>query len=150
MSPPEDSPAEKLLASLMYVSGASGRQMWSVWEPGDSTRYRVLIVRAYPTRVAPRLPSTVLSGLLITVDEGWERDQSIVVMAPNHDYQKWSAALWLQRGYPAGWWGAVRPLLSVMDWVVPEEIDSTYSPQAAVDIGVLLNAREGSLGDDLV
>lgn len=139
-------PAEELIA---YMNTAEDGPTWAVWEPGDFTRYKILKVDARPLWFTRRLPSTQLVGLLVTMDEGLLRDQTILVMKPHHDYQRWHAALWLQRGYPPGWWGAIRPLLSALEWVVPTEADVRYSAQAGVDIGKLMDASEEMPGDDL-
>lgn len=110
-----------------------------IWEPGDATRYwTTLVTMDVPDGFSATIYHFYRSGLLVGMDEGLNRNDALFIRQPQEEYQRWKASKWVDGGYPLGWWAGLRPLLSALEWVAPEETNTRYNPQAAIDIGKLL------------
>ena len=104
---------------------------WARWAPGDSTRYVVLHVVAYPERfdVAGQVHCLVVST-------GGEQ----LVIPRFSGVERWTPELFLKRFGEryAGWWAGVRPVLAAFGWTSTRADDLAYDSRDAEEIGRLL------------
>lgn len=116
---------------------------WFYWAPGDTTKYRAVLLQAAPTLtmyqhhvstlvtdyVSPSsldvMPRTV-AMLVVQVAEGVLRNDSLVINAPEDEFNRWNPMRWIDRGFPPGWWAGVRPLLAMLEWTEPDYADVKF------------------------
>lgn len=106
---------------------------WARWAPGDSTRYVVVHVVAYPDGFDP-----VGQVHCLVFSVGTEQ---IVISRPRSGGAlQWTPALFLAKFGEryAGWWAGIRPVLAAFNWTETRADDLAYSSRDAIEIGELL------------
>lgn len=100
---------------------------WAWWTPGDATRYHVTLINAAPSS------STMGNGLCgtfralaVTVESFGPRPITIVIPRPSDEDDRYTAAEWVYRAFPGGWWAGVRPLLAALGWTPETDRDTRY------------------------
>lgn len=132
--------AEQVIESIRR-STQSGTPGWAWYSPGDSTKYRILLITAYPVHLARLEEAKPYNALLVQVIDTVPTDPKSVLVTEPSEYNKFTPDMWLDLGYPAGWWAAVRPLLAVLDWTDDQFSSQVFEPSDGRDIDYALTAR---------
>lgn len=112
-------------------SGFSG---WVWFAPGDSTRYRVHLIRMVPVHADGPMESVpVTRSLLVQVDTDPVNPKSLVITEPS-EYNLFTPEMWVDYGFPPGWWSGVRPLLAALGWADEGYELPEYRAEDASDI----------------
>ena len=109
------------------IDAPAERPRWAWWTPGDATRYYVTLVDAAPSTgtMSAGLGAT-FRALVVTVEVFGPRPMAIVIPQPSDEENRYTAAEWVHRGFPGGWWAGVCPLLAVLGWTPENDRDTSY------------------------
>lgn len=112
----------------------SGFAGWAWFAPGDSTRYRVHLVTMVPVHAdGPMEQVEVTRMLLVQVETDPLNPKTVVVLEPG-DYNRFTPEMWVDYGFPPGWWSGVRPLLAALGWADEGYDFPGFQPSDAGDI----------------
>lgn len=134
----------ELCDATEVVNAVRDGDAYVYWAPGDSTLYRVTLVRAHSSSLDALSEADDLVALLVMLGRRDVRD-NVVLERPHHGGRGWSPEMFANRVHDnrLGWWPAVRPLLAALGWTEPEYSEVTYRAEDAVDLQQLLDPREG-------
>ncbi len=112
-------------------SGLSG---WAWFAPGDATRYCVHLFHMVPVHAdGPMEQIPVTRALLVQVETDPSNPKSIVITEPG-EWSRFTPEMWVDYGFPPGWWSGVRPLLAVLGWADEGYELPEYRADDAIDI----------------
>jgi hypothetical protein len=119
-------------------SGFSG---WAWYSPGDSTKYRVHLIEATPVHAdGPMEQVPVTRMLLVQVIDDPANIKSVLILEPNQ-WARFTPEMWMEFGYPMGWWAAARPLLAVLGWTDADYSSPDFEKGDNADMEYLLRPR---------
>lgn len=119
-------------------SGLSG---WVWYSPGDSTKYRIHLIEAVPVHAdgpMDRVPVTRM--LLVQVIDDPRNPQGVLICEPT-EWARFTPEMWVNLGYPMGWWAGVRPLIAALGWTDEHYSSVEFELSDKRDMDYLLSQR---------